>query len=226
MDEKIYKHSFENAVSRGDADAFHESAQRSTDCIAAIDAAIEAGRHDQYFYKLSDSLDVVAREFSVERIEWVVAGAISAHDYDGRYSQQNRTWARDIDVPESVGKTFSFDTHAAVLDGFADTVRAARLHDLVQVVGAYEQCHHVAECNCLTYFKIDRGYFAPRLGVTQRELATRCTKISERQSVLEQLRAAKKAEKAAPAHQRKEAKVVPYPHSAPKTTKRKEELER
>lgn len=195
---KIYPHTLEYAKETGGLESYWVSAKINRECAAAIDQAISASHYDQYHYNLPNALAAVTEEYGLGRVAWVVADVIQANKSDGRYSRVNKEWARDCAVPSEIPQNFTLQSHPAVLDGFADRIRAARLHELAQTVGAYEKSHHMAQRNRMTYFHGDRGSFVPSAGVTERRLTERCAEISEKQSVMAQLRAQKKAEKSAP----------------------------
>lgn len=203
MEEKIYTHSLEYAMQKGESDAYHASDSRNRKCAAAIDAAISASNYEQYHYDLSAALKTVTKDFGLDRVAWVMAATVQHFDYDGRYSHANKEWARAFPIPDERGRCPVFQSHPIVLDGFTDKVRGARLHELAQVVGAYEKSHHMADRNRLTWFHSDMGTFVPNPGITERRLAERCSEITEKQSVLAQLRAERKAAKAAPAPEKK-----------------------
>lgn len=132
-----------------------------------------------------------------------MASTVQHFDYDGRYSRANKEWAQAFPIPNEIGRCPVFQSHPIVLDGFTDKVRGARLHELAQTVGAYEKRHHMADRNRLTEFHSDKGVFVAKRGVTERQLTERRDEISEKQSVLAQLRAERKAAKATAAPEKK-----------------------
>lgn len=196
IDKSIYQYTFAHARDSGEQEAFWKSNRRNQECATAIDKAIAESRYDQHFYKLPAALDTVSREFGLERVAWVVAATVQHYDYDGRFSRANKDWALHFPIPQDRESHVVLNTHLTILDGFADKVRGTRLHELAQTVGGYEKSHHMAERNRLTWFHSDMGSFAPNPGVTEQRLADRCADIIEKQSVLAQLRAERKAEKA------------------------------
>lgn len=196
MEERIYTHSLEYAMQKDEVADYHASARRNRECVAGIDAAIIASRHDQYYYDLPDAFRNVTREFGLDRVAWVMAATIQHFDYDGRYSRANKEWARAFSIPNERDNCPVFQSHPTVLDGFTDKVRSARLHELAQTVGTYEKSHHMADRNRLTWFDSDMGTFIPNTGITERRLIERCSEITEKQSVMAQLRAERKAAKA------------------------------
>lgn len=191
-DTKIYPHPLEYAKETGQLEAYWGSAKANRECAAAIDKAIIASNYELYHYDLSEALNAVTKEFGLDRVAWVVADVIQANEHDGRYSRANKEWAQDASVPRERTQNFTLQSHPIVLDGFADKVRQARLHNLAQTVGAYEKSHHMAERNRLTSFDGDKGCFIANRGVSEQRLTERCAEIAEKQS----LRAARKAEKA------------------------------
>lgn len=200
---EIYKHSFAHAQKNGELDAFRESNRRNQDCAAAIDKAIADSHHDQHSYKLPAAVDAVSKEFGLDRVAWVMAMTIQHHDYDGRYSRTNKDWAQEFPIPRDRESFLLLNSHPVLLDGFAQSVRRTRIFELAQTVGAYEKSHHMAERNRLTISCDDLGGFVAKPDVTERRLAERCAEIAEKQSVLTQLRAAKKSEKSAPVAEEK-----------------------
>lgn len=194
-DTGIYPYPLEIALQNGESDAYHASFQVNQECAAAIDEAIAASNYEQYRYNLSDALDAVTKEYGLDRVAWLVAGTIQAHEYDGRYSQQNKEWAREYGFPRDEARCYGFRTHPSILDGFANKVRGARLRELAQTVGLYENRHHMAERNRLTCCQPNADVFVPKPGVTERQLIERSSEIAEKLSVQAQLRAARKAEK-------------------------------
>lgn len=203
MEEKIYTHSLEYAMQKDETADYHASAARNRECAAAIDAAISASNYEQYHYDLSAALKAVTKDFGLDRVAWVMASTVQHFDYDGRYSRANKEWARSFPIPGEKGVCPVFKNHPIVLDGFTDKVRQARLHELAQTVGAYEKSHHMADRNRLTDFHADKGVFVAKRGVTEQRLTERRDEISEKQSVLAQLRAERKAAKAMAAPEKK-----------------------
>lgn len=185
---KPYKQTIEYAMQNGEIELFQEDLLVNRDCIKAIDKAIRDCNFEQYRYKMSDAVKAAVEQFGFERVTWVLAGAILGHEYDGRYSQINKEWARNFDIPRDERSGFIFDTHPAVLDGFVDSARKAYREILADTVGQYEKSHRMAERNRLTWYHNDLGSFVPNPGVTERKLLARYNKImekkAEKQSVL------------------------------------------
>ena len=154
----MYPHPYETALANGEVKQFSESRTLNHVCIKAIDAAIRDSNYELYRYDLKTAMQTVVEEFGFERVDWVMAGLIRQHDYDGRYSQRYKDWARELDVPERESRQFVFDTHPCVLDGFADRLREVHTQDLTQTgpeeAQVQQQCEFTED--------LTSGVFPPR----------------------------------------------------------------
>lgn len=190
VDKPVYPHSFAYARDHGELDDYHESNQLNSDCAAAIDRQIAASSYEQYHYDLPGALAAVRKKFSLERVEWVAAATVRHFDHDGRYSRANKEWAENFPVPENYGGYFLLNSHACLADGFAKTVREARVHELAQAVGKDENSRRIVQRNRLTRFDDETNAFVPQKGATQNQLAERYAKVQEKAAAR---RAAKEA---------------------------------
>jgi hypothetical protein len=62
----------------------------------------------------------------LERVHVVLANTVTDKDYDGRFSHDNRNWAKTIQLPDMTKEqrsAFVCETHPAILDGFINRVR-------------------------------------------------------------------------------------------------------
>ena len=125
MKDFIYPHSFETAQERGETELFRESAAQNHACLAAIDKAISASNYEPDHYNLSAALESVTKDYSVDRVAYLMAGLIQAHDSDGRYSRTNKAWAQDVEVADT--RRIVLNSHPILLDGFTNKVRDAQL---------------------------------------------------------------------------------------------------
>jgi hypothetical protein len=174
----IYLHSFEHANERGEIEDYHKSMDASRACTRSIDKAVSDSYLGNYSYDLKAAAKAVIGEHGFDRVNHVLANVLLNCHYDGRYSRDNKEWARGFGiVPE---RSIYCDTHPAILDGFIGTVRKAQREVLVDAIGQYEQSHHMAERNRLTWFHSDMGEFRPNPGVTDTRLMLRYDEIIER----------------------------------------------
>ena len=123
-DRKVYTNTLDYAREHGELESWRESGKLNQECAAAIDKAISESNYEQYRYDLPGAVEAVSKDFGLDRVAWVMAGVVQAHDYDGRYSDAHKRWAREFDVPEDT-RQFGFQSHATVLDGFVGRVREA-----------------------------------------------------------------------------------------------------
>ena len=121
-DTTVYKQSFATARDNGEVGLFHESNERSAACSAAIDKAVADSNYKTNFYDLKTAARTVIGEYGADRVAWVLAAMVERSFNDGRYSNANREWAKDFDVPKDV-QGCRVQTHPYVLDGFIDEAR-------------------------------------------------------------------------------------------------------
>ncbi len=90
-------------------------------CKEAVERAI-ADYFDGY-HLADDSEKDVIQEFGTERVSYVLAYTVSCLSHDGRFSAENKEWAKGIE-PNGYGHADLFiSSHPAVLDGFIGKVR-------------------------------------------------------------------------------------------------------
>lgn len=121
MDYPVYRQSFEYASQHGEADAWHASNQRNQACAQAIDKAVQESNYDTFHYNLKGAAEKVVGEYGPDRVNTVLANVLLNHDYDGRYSSDNKRWAQGFDIVPDKG--IFCNTHPHVLDGFIDRAR-------------------------------------------------------------------------------------------------------
>ena len=92
------------------------------ECKNAIEQAI-AEKFDGYTLP-RDTAEGVIRQYGKERVELVLANTITHLSHDGRFSPNNKEWAKSI-VPSADWQTRDYivTSHPAVLDGFTNQAR-------------------------------------------------------------------------------------------------------
>ena len=92
------------------------------ECKDAIEKAI-ADKFDGYTLP-RDTAEGVIRQYGKERVEIVLANTIMHLSHDGRFSQNNKEWAKSL-VPSADWQTRDHivTSHPAVLDGFTNQTR-------------------------------------------------------------------------------------------------------
>lgn len=130
MKDFIYTHSFKMAQERGETEIYRESATQNRACLAAIDKAISASNYEPNHYNLSAALESVIKDYSLDRVAYLMAGFTQAHSYDGRLSHVNKTWAQNFAIEDA--QSIGMNSHPILLDGFIDKVRDAQLQTVMK----------------------------------------------------------------------------------------------
>ena len=87
--------------------------------------------------------DKVISQFGQDRVELVLAYTILNKEHDGRFSEDNRAWAKAI-VPEPISNSWymTVDSHPAVVNGFVNQVKRSRMRMLADYkLGDIDQEH-------------------------------------------------------------------------------------
>ena len=122
--EFLYKHSRADAVEMDELERWQESYRRNCECKEAIKKAIR--EHFDGMYLDSKCVKEVFSEYGYDRTMWVLAATICCKDYDGRFSNSNKEWAKGIittDISTDEMRRYAVDSHPAVLDGFTTEAR-------------------------------------------------------------------------------------------------------
>ena len=102
---------------------YRNSHHENEECKRAITEAIRDnfdGMHLQDGFE-----DKLIEKYGMERVVFIVATTINEHEYDGRYSRENKEWVKTIPMSESEDERRNciLNVHPAVLDGFANRIR-------------------------------------------------------------------------------------------------------
>jgi len=116
----VYPHSLEVAAANGEKDRYRENSDLNTDCVEAIDKAINESQYKQYHYDLKTAVRKVVAQYGEKRVAWVTASTIQQHIHDGRYSSANKEWAKGFDIPSDQGRYCIARSHACLVDYFAE----------------------------------------------------------------------------------------------------------
>lgn len=120
----LYKYSAENARDENELTDYRESKRCNIKCKEAIEEAIRT--HFDGMHLDVSCVSGIFDKFGYDRTMWVLAATVKNKDFDGRFSESNKKWARTI-IPSYLDK-YEFDeyavqSHPAVLNGFIDSVR-------------------------------------------------------------------------------------------------------
>ena len=101
----LYRHDAAYAREQGDLDLYRASRRANIACKEAIEEAISENYGNNRLNSQA-VFDAVSAEFSMERIQYVLANTVQYKDWDGRISRANREWAQTVPVvpnPDSWG---------------------------------------------------------------------------------------------------------------------------
>ena len=133
----IYPFSAEEACRRDELSLWRASHQINIACKEAIEEAVR--QHFDGAHLDKECLTGVLQEFGYKRTAWVLANTVQQKHWDGRFSQANQAWARQMYIPPdpSHNTDFVVESHPAVLDGFLSQYRRE-----YQVLGLFgpDQC--------------------------------------------------------------------------------------
>lgn len=120
---EIYRNSGLYAREHGEIEKWRESKAMNIACRDAIDKAV-AENYDGAHLKTDKILDAVISDFGRECFELVLAATIQEKIHDGRFSNANKEWAKN--VPMVAGDKcymVSDRTHAVLLDALTKAFR-------------------------------------------------------------------------------------------------------
>lgn len=120
---ELYPYSRQYAVSCHEIAYWRDSYRENCDCARAIERAIEGNYHDN---RLEDGTRGIIERYGFDRVNWVLSNTIQEKDHDGRFSPENRAWARQTYIPEDeVRWHFCVESHPGLTNLFVDQVRRA-----------------------------------------------------------------------------------------------------
>lgn len=94
----MYVWSLKDAVNANERDLWRESYKENCDCARAIEKAIEKA-YDYEKYSLADCAEPIIKEYGFNRVNWVLANTVQQKKTDGRFSEENKIWARQLYIP-------------------------------------------------------------------------------------------------------------------------------
>ena len=128
----LYLWSLEEAIRNNEKDLWRESYKENCDCARTIEKAIT----DAYNYEkscLTACAKPVIEQYGFDRVNWVLANTVQQKKEDGRFSQENKAWARQIYIPhDEVRWHFCVESHPGLTDNSDLEEKQARLVSLRQ----------------------------------------------------------------------------------------------
>lgn len=98
---ELYPHSVQYAREHGELDTYRASYRANLACKDAITEAIRENYHDNHL-DISVASPQLGESFSEDRIAYVLAVTVQHKDWDGRISQENKSWAKTVPVCEDL----------------------------------------------------------------------------------------------------------------------------
>lgn len=133
----VYPYSAEEAKRLGQLTEWRESFRSNITCKKAIEQAIR--RDFDGMYLKADCVGSVIAEYGFRRVQWVLANTVQQKDWDGRFSRDNKEWAKGTYIPSDKHNRnleYVVESHPAVLDGFVNLYRKA-----YQALGLFDPSH-------------------------------------------------------------------------------------
>ena len=120
---EIYRNCGSYARERGEIEKWRESKAMNIACRDAIDKAV-AENYDGAHLKTEKILNSVVSDFGRKRVELVLAATIQEKIHDGRFSNANKEWAKNVPTIDGDKCYMVSDrTHSVLLDALAKSFR-------------------------------------------------------------------------------------------------------
>lgn len=135
----IYPYSLDEAIRCNERDLWLESHRENCECAKAIMQGIAKNYHDN---KLdTDFAGDLIKRFGLDRVNRVLAYTVHKNMEDGRFSQENKEWAKRFLVPrEKKSNSFCVNSHPGLINLFINHMRR-----VWQGLGLFNRSHCVSE---------------------------------------------------------------------------------
>lgn len=124
----IYRFSAAYARENNELELYRASNKANTACKEAIEKAILEHYYNNVLHK--EAVTQVAEQFGYERPLYLLAITIRQKDWDGRFSDDNKAWAKSVPVtenPDAWGTDrncyLAVNSHSGLVDLFAKQLR-------------------------------------------------------------------------------------------------------
>ena len=126
----VYKYPGDHARENGELEQYRTSYKANVACAEAIDKAI-ASRHDGFSFDSKAAVKEVVERFGYDRTLFVLAATVQNQEWDGRFSNSNKNWARTIPIFDTKrSREYSVRSHPVLADAFVATARHEHLLSL------------------------------------------------------------------------------------------------
>ena len=118
----VYKETAAYAIDNGEIDLYRRSLRVNVECRMAIEDAIADGYDGQRLD--TGSVKDIIQQFGAERVGYVLANTVQQKDWDGRFSHENKEWAKGISVCPEKAESFIVDkAHSGLTNLFVSAAR-------------------------------------------------------------------------------------------------------
>lgn len=119
----FYRYSLNNARHCNEVDEWRASHKSNIDCKKAIENEIADNYKDNHFNP--DFAAAIIAEFGFDRVNFILQYNLKQAQKDGRYSEKNKEWGKELNAPESnMRMDYLISSHPILLDSFIDKVRS------------------------------------------------------------------------------------------------------
>ena len=140
----LYLYSREEALRHGERDQWRNSYRENCDCARAIERAIAENYRDNCLGNCAGS---ILDRYGFTRVNWVLANTIQQKSYDGRFSEDNKRWARQFYIPnDDIRWHFTVESHPGLTNLFVEQVL-----DAWQSLGLFDASHCLPDDNDQDY---------------------------------------------------------------------------
>ena len=117
----MYPYSLKEAVSLGEKNLWRESYRENCNCARAIERAIDEHYDGQ---RLEPCAEEVIDRYGFDRVNFVLANTLRQAIEDGRYSEDNKKWARRFSVIDKENTwQYCVRSHPGLVDLFVADAR-------------------------------------------------------------------------------------------------------
>lgn len=121
-DTLLYTSSWRNAKACDETTFWIKSHNENCDCARDIEEAIRKNFDGKHLEE--DGAKTVIEKHGYHRVMWVLANTLQEKSGDGRFSRENKEWAKRFPIPKDEHRNeFCVQSHPAVLDGFIDQIQ-------------------------------------------------------------------------------------------------------
>lgn len=124
----LYKYPASYARENGELEVYRASNKANLACKAAIETAISEHYSDNILHL--GGVNEVADQFGFDRALYVLANTVRQQEWDGRYSNDNKAWAKTVPIFENAdawgddrNSQFVVNSHPGLIDLFINQAR-------------------------------------------------------------------------------------------------------